>query len=113
NRRRSVARSDRLTLRVAEVRPSGDAAPSPEAAALRDEERELLVQALNAIREEDRLVVGYRYLIGLSEAETASALGLPKGTVKSRLVRALVRLRSSLSEIAPESALPSEGGIDG
>lgn len=29
NRRRSVARSDRLTLRVAEVRPSGDAAPSP------------------------------------------------------------------------------------
>ena len=97
NRRRSVARADRLTLRVAEVRPSGDAAPSPEAAALRDEERTLLVQALNAMREEDRLVVGYRYLLGLSEAETAEALGVPKGTVKSRLARSLARLREALA----------------
>ena len=114
NRRRSVARSDRLTLRVAEVRPSGDAAPSPEAAALRDEERELLVQALNAMREEDRLVVGYRYLVGLSEAETAAALGVPKGTVKSRLARSLGRLRSALSEIAPDSdAVPPEEDTDG
>ena len=114
NRRRSVARSDRLALRVAEVRPSGDAAPSPEAAALRDEERELLVKALNAMRDEDRLVVGYRYLLGLSEAETAAVLDVPNGTVKSRLARALGRLRSSLSEIAPESsAAPSEGGVDG
>jgi RNA polymerase sigma-70 factor (ECF subfamily) len=97
NRRRSVARADRLTLRVAEVRPSGDAAPSPEAAALLDEERTLLVNALNAMREEDRLVVGYRYLLGLSEAETAEALGVPKGTVKSRLARSLGRLREALA----------------
>jgi len=97
NRRRSVARADRLTLRVAEVRPSGDAAPSPEAAALLEEERTLLVKALNALREEDRLVVGYRYLLGLSEAETAEALGVPKGTVKSRLARSLGRLREALA----------------
>ena len=104
NRRRSVARADRLTLRVAEVRPSGDAAPSPEAAALLDEERTLLVKALNAMREEDRLVVGYRYLLGLSEAETAEALGVPKGTVKSRLARSLGRLREALagSEVASD-----------
>jgi RNA polymerase sigma factor (sigma-70 family) len=104
NRRRSVARADRLTLRVAEVRPSGDAAPSPEAAALLDEERTLLVNALNAMREEDRLVVGYRYLLGLSEAETAEALGVPKGTVKSRLARSLGRLREALagSEVASD-----------
>jgi RNA polymerase sigma-70 factor (ECF subfamily) len=114
NRRRSVARTDRLTLRVAEVRPSGDAAPSPEAAVLLDEERVLLVEALNAMREEDRLVVGYRYLLGLSEAETASALGVPKGTVKSRLARALGRLREALSQAAPERGVAStDGGIDG
>ena len=109
NRRRSVARADRLTLRVAEVRPSGDAAPSPEAAALRQEERDVLVQALNAMRDEDRLVVGYRYLLGLSEAETAEALGVPKGTVKSRLARSLARLREALSA----DGAVSEGGGDG
>lgn len=106
NRRRSVARADRLTLRVAEVRPSGDAAPSPEAAALLQEERTLLVEALNAMRDEDRLVVGYRYLLGLSEAETADALGIPKGTVKSRLARSLGRLREALSAA-------DEGSVDG
>jgi RNA polymerase sigma-70 factor (ECF subfamily) len=110
NRRRSVARADRLALRVAEVRPSGDAAPSPEAAALLDEERTMLVEALNALREEDRLVVGYRFLLGLSEAETAAALGVPMGTVKSRLSRALVRLRSTLSETDVPA---SGGGTDG
>jgi RNA polymerase sigma-70 factor (ECF subfamily) len=109
NRRRSVARSDRLALRVAEVRPSGGAAPSPEAAALLDEERTVLVEALNTMREEDRLVVGYRYLLGLSEAETAAALGVPVGTVKSRLSRALVRLRSALSELGVEAGTVSEG----
>ncbi|MFL5797523.1 MAG: RNA polymerase sigma factor [Actinomycetota bacterium] len=112
NRRRSVARSDRLTLRVAEVRPSGDAAPSPEAAALRQEERELLVEAMNGLREEDRLVVGYRYLLGLSEAETAHALGLPKGTVKSRLSRSLGRLRSELGAARGPQPAP-EGTPDG
>jgi RNA polymerase sigma-70 factor (ECF subfamily) len=109
NRRRSVARSDRLALRVAEVRPSGGAAPSPEAAALLDEERTVLVEALNTMREEDRLVVGYRYLLGLSEAETAAALGVPVGTVKSRLSRALVRLRSALSVLGVEAGTVSEG----
>jgi RNA polymerase sigma factor (sigma-70 family) len=112
NRRRSVARADRLTLRVAEVRPSGDAAPSPEAAALRLEERELLVEALNGLREEDRLVVGYRYLLGLSEAETAQALGVPKGTVKSRLARSLGRLRESLSELGAARQPAPEGTSD-
>jgi RNA polymerase sigma-70 factor (ECF subfamily) len=113
NRRRSVARADRLTLRVAEVRPSGDAAPSPEAAALLEEERTLLVEALNSMREEDRLVVGYRYLLGLSEAETAEALGVPKGTVKSRLARSLGRLREALSAAGVTPRLSEEGGGDG
>ena len=96
NRRRSAARVERLVVRIAEDRPSGDAAPSPERAAVEREERELLLEAMERLREEDRLVVGYRYLLGLSELETAESLGIPKGTVKSRLARSLARLREAL-----------------
>jgi RNA polymerase sigma-70 factor (ECF subfamily) len=45
------------------------------------------------LREEDRLVIAYRYFLELSEAEMAEALGVARGTVKSRLSRALGRLR--------------------
>ena len=37
-----------------------------------------------------------RYLLDLDEAETAAVLGWPRGTVKSRLHRALGRLRDQL-----------------
>jgi RNA polymerase sigma factor (sigma-70 family) len=96
NRARASRRREALRLRVASVATSGDAAPSPEAATLAHDEAQILVRALDELREEDRLVVAYRYLFELSEAETADALGLPAGTVKSRLSRALVKLRTHL-----------------
>jgi RNA polymerase sigma-70 factor (ECF subfamily) len=55
------------------------------------------VRSLEQLREEDRLVIACRYLLELSEEETASALGCPRGTVKSRLARALGRLRTVLT----------------
>ena len=48
--------------------------------------------------EDDRLAIGCRYFLGLSEEETASALGWRRGTVKSRTSRALERLRQRLEE---------------
>jgi RNA polymerase sigma-70 factor, ECF subfamily len=94
NRRRSGGRRAALTLRVAgEERPSREAAPSPEAALLAGEQRAALLAALARLREEDRLVIGCRYLLDRSDAETAAALGVPRGTVKSRLSRGLERLR--------------------
>ena len=96
NRRRSVARRERLTVRLAQDRGSGDAAPSPEAAALRDERRQLLLRAVDGLPVEQRLVVGCRYFLDLSEAETATTLGIRTGTVKSRLARALERLREEV-----------------
>jgi RNA polymerase sigma factor (sigma-70 family) len=108
NRRKSAARRARLALRVAEDRPSGDAAPSPEVAVLEREERERLLDAVNEMREEDRMVIGCRYFLGLSERETAETLHIPPGTVKSRLARSLKRLRERL-----ESQAPKEVGADG
>ena len=104
NRRRAANRRANLALRAAEETSSGDAAPSSEEAALADEERRALLGALGALREEDRLVIAHRYFLDLSEAETAQALGCAPGTVKSRLSRALGRLRDrmSISPPAPE-----------
>jgi RNA polymerase sigma-70 factor (ECF subfamily) len=96
NRRRSAGRRARLAERVAERRGPGDAAPSPDAAALAGESRAVLLASLDALPERDRLVIAYRYLLDLSEAETAAVLGVRPGTVKSRLSRALARLREAL-----------------
>ena len=65
---------------------------------------DLLVQTLSTVSslayhrlsEEHRLVVACRYFLDLSEAETASVLGIRRGTVKSRLSRALERLREEV-----------------
>jgi RNA polymerase sigma factor (sigma-70 family) len=100
NRRRSAGRRTALVMRTAADAPSGEAAPSPEAAVLTGEQREELLAALNGLREEDRLVIACRYLLELSEEETAAALGWRRGTVKSRLSRALGRLRAQIGEKA-------------
>jgi RNA polymerase sigma factor (sigma-70 family) len=109
NRRRSSARRSRLALRRADDRPSADAAPSAEEVVLAAQGRRLLLDAVNNLPDRDREVVACRHLLGLSEAETAAVLGWPRGTVKSRLARALARLRASLSEAEPEAA-PETGG---
>jgi RNA polymerase sigma-70 factor (ECF subfamily) len=56
---------------------------------------------MSRLRNDDRLVLGCRYLLELSEAETAAALGVKQGTVKSRTSRALGRMRSALGEERP------------
>jgi RNA polymerase sigma factor (sigma-70 family) len=96
NRRRSARRHANLALRAAEGRLPADAVPSPEGAALAQLEQEKLLQAVNGLRPDDRLLIAYRYWLELSEAEMAEALGCPRGTVKSRLSRALGRLREHL-----------------
>ena len=48
-------------------------------------------------------MIGARYLLDLSEAETAETLGLRPGTVKSRTSRALARLRAVLADLEPGS----------
>jgi RNA polymerase sigma-70 factor (ECF subfamily) len=100
NRRRSAGRRTALVMRTAADAPSGEAAPSPEAALISGERHEELLAAVNGLREEDRLVIACRYFLELSEEETAAALGWRRGTVKSRLSRALDRLRAQIGEKA-------------
>jgi RNA polymerase sigma-70 factor (ECF subfamily) len=93
NRRRSAGRRARLALLASGATPSGDAAPSPELTAVARDERQRLLAALDALPDDARNVLACRYLLELSEEETAAALRLRRGTVKSRTARALDRLR--------------------
>jgi RNA polymerase sigma-70 factor (ECF subfamily) len=87
-------------LRLAEEElSSGGAAPSPEAAVLQAERRRTLLEAVDDLSEEDRLVIVCRYFAGLSEEETAAVIGRPRGTVKSRTARALERLRLRVGDL--------------
>jgi RNA polymerase sigma factor (sigma-70 family) len=97
NRARAAGRRERLTLRVAEERRRGGAVPSPEAALLVSERRGELLEALGRLSESDRQAIACRYFLELSEAETAAALDCARGTVKSRLSRALDRLRAQMA----------------
>lgn len=103
NRHRSTGRRAILALRVAarpddpSVDPETDPALAHEAAELRTR----LAVAVSALTERDREIVALRYFAELSEAETAAALGVPVGTVKSRLNRALGRLRAAMAEARP------------
>jgi RNA polymerase sigma factor (sigma-70 family) len=93
NQRRSAGRRTGLARRAGDDRTSGDAAPSPEAAVLASERRAALLAAIDGLAEPHRLVIACRYLLELSEQETAAALNCRRGTVKSRLSRALEQLR--------------------
>lgn len=111
NQRTASARRPTLTLTSAADRSAEDT-PSPEASALADEERQTLLRAIDELRPEERLVVAYRYLLDLSELETAEILAIPRGTVKSRLSRALSRLRAHLTESASDLTRNERGLTD-
>ena len=70
NRRRSAGRRARLALR-AENEFSGGAAPPPESTVVAAEQRTRLLEAVERLPEEQRDVVVCRYLLDLSERETA------------------------------------------
>jgi RNA polymerase sigma-70 factor (sigma-E family) len=89
-RRRGVERAW-----LARQRPD-EAAPPPHDLA----ERDRLRTALMTLRPEQRAAIVLRFYEDLSEADTAEALGMPLGTVKSTVSRGLERLRHELPEEA-------------
>jgi RNA polymerase sigma-70 factor (ECF subfamily) len=109
NRQRSAGRRAAVALRVTPAAGSDDDVPSPEQTVLADERRTALLAAVGRLREDDREVLLLRYFVDLDEAEMAAALGTRRGTVKSRLSRALGRLRVVIAEgDAAASAMTSD-----
>ena len=58
------------------------------------------MDGLARLEERDREVLVHRFVLELGADETAAALGVRKGTVKSRTSRALERLRAIVGEEA-------------
>jgi RNA polymerase sigma-70 factor (ECF subfamily) len=97
NLHRSRRRREALVVRSAARADAPVTGPDdPAAAALAAERRATLAAALGTLDDRHRDVLICRYLLELSESETAAALGCTKGTVKSRTFRALLRLRAHL-----------------
>jgi len=80
--------------------PEIDRAADPATHAVSSARRDQLHAALLRLSEPDRLVLTCRYLLELDEGETSTVLGWPRGTVKSRLSRAMRRLRTEVGDDA-------------
>jgi RNA polymerase sigma-70 factor (ECF subfamily) len=74
-------------------RPQTDGAAATRGVDDRDE----LERGLRHLTDEQRIVIALRYYLGLTDNEVAAATGLPVGTVKSRIFRALESLRAALA----------------
>jgi RNA polymerase sigma factor (sigma-70 family) len=97
-RRRAAGRREGWTLRAAAAAAAEPAPEGPLATVLVRERAAELHHALATLDERDRTVLVLRYVLDLSEREMAAVLGCRPGTVKSRLSRALDRMRA---EVAP------------
>ena len=71
-------------------------------------ERVRVRQALTTLTPEQRSVVDLAYFVGLSTIEIGAKLGIPQGTVKSRLFAARERLSHALRDDAPDAAKKGE-----
>ena len=99
NLHRSRRRRDGLVLRAAAREDPDPVSPDPADSAVAVDRRHRLIEQLRLLDVRDREVLVCRYLLDLSEAETAAALAIRPGTVKSRLSRALERLRAQLETV--------------
>lgn len=71
---------------------------SAESAALASEERREVLRALTRLPARQREALVLRYYLDLSEAETASAMQVSRGTAKSSAARGIASLRRLLGE---------------
>jgi RNA polymerase sigma-70 factor (ECF subfamily) len=77
--------------------PSTDAGPDE---ALAEEERRIrMQQALSELPPDQREAVVLSYIEGLSHSEIADRLGLPLGTVKSRMRLAYLKIRDTVEDL--------------
>jgi len=75
------------------IRPIEGAAPDP---AINLADRDQLERGFRRLEVDQRIVLVLHYYLGLSLDESADTLGIPPGTVRSRLHRATAAMRAAL-----------------
>ena len=104
NRRRSAGRYVSALMRAFRNEPVFSASLE-EKSAQRMQASDLW-KAVQSLNTPDQQIIYLRYFLDLSVAETAQALNVAEGTVKSRSSRALERLRGIIPQDLP---VPAEG----
>lgn len=97
---RSRRRRGAATERAAAAQPL--ACPDVDETVIDRERAQLIWRALQSLDEQQLIVVYLRYFLALPERELAEYLGCPPGTVKSRLHRALAKLRGIIASDYPQ-----------
>jgi RNA polymerase sigma-70 factor (ECF subfamily) len=105
NRARSRTRRATLAARAAALTPN-DNWPSPEAALLAAEDAAEVLAALNRLAPDDRLALTQRYFLDCPIDELATICGCSERAMRSRLARALARLRRELERAAHAASTP-------
>ncbi len=98
NRRRSAGRYLAALVRAFREEPVSERIEQQSARSFQARE---LWKAVQKLDELDRQIVYLRYFLDLPVAETAEVLKVPEGTVKSRLSRALEKLRKIIRQDFP------------
>jgi RNA polymerase sigma-70 factor (ECF subfamily) len=101
NQRRSAGRYFAALIRNLQAEPTS---PTIEEKGAQHIEAQQLWQAVRRLQQADQQIVYLRYFLNLSVAETAETLQVAEGTVKSRLNRALNRLRMVIQREFPAIA---------
>lgn len=107
DRARARGRRRRLFHQLVSDRTTSNE-PSPERSVIAQEQIAAVLDELQEMPEKDRIVLSYRYLLDLPTVEIAEILDIPHGTVRSRISRALDRLREQLAS----SDRPNNQGWD-
>ncbi|MEX5214771.1 MAG: sigma-70 family RNA polymerase sigma factor [Nitrospiraceae bacterium] len=93
-----AGRTERATftpMEEAEWLPSNQA--TPEAQSVEEQQRRILQQALEALSSEQRQPILMAYFGGYSQSEIAERLGIPLGTIKTRMRLGMIKLRDLLA----------------
>ncbi|HUL49969.1 MAG TPA: sigma-70 family RNA polymerase sigma factor [Gemmatimonadales bacterium] len=86
----------RKHVTLSAMRDLAAGAPSPEERLVREEQIERLLRGVRHLKDADRELISLRYGSDLGFAKIGEVLGMREGAVRTRLWRALARLREHL-----------------